>query len=121
MIAVYIARRRARATERRVKQKEDIMATRLTDKEREQALASLAGWTTVAGRNAITKVFHFDDFNDAFGWMTRVALVAEKTNHHPEWSNVYGTVQVTLTTHSAGGVTQLDINLAIAMEMFAGK
>jgi 4a-hydroxytetrahydrobiopterin dehydratase len=83
------------------------------------ALAKLAGWQRVSGRDAITKTFVFADFNAAFGFMTRVALVAEKTDHHPEWSNVYKTVVVTLTTHDAGGVTDRDIELAEAMERFA--
>jgi 4a-hydroxytetrahydrobiopterin dehydratase len=85
------------------------------------ALAKLAGWQRVSGRDAITKTFVFADFNAAFGFMTRVALVAEKMDHHPEWSNVYKTVVVTLTTHDAGGVTGHDIALAEAMERFASK
>ena len=75
-----------------------------------------AGWTRTAGRDAITKSFKFKDFNAAFGWMTRAALIAEKMDHHPEWFNVYNKVEVTLTTHSAGGVTEKDINLAKAMD-----
>ena len=86
---------------------------------RAQSLAKLAGWQDVAGRNAITKTFVFADFNAAFGFMTRAALVAEKMDHHPEWSNVYKTVVVTLSTHDAGGVTELDIKLAEAMEKIA--
>jgi 4a-hydroxytetrahydrobiopterin dehydratase len=83
------------------------------------ALAELAGWQRVSGRDAIAKTFVFADFNAAFGFMARVALVAEKMDHHPEWSNVYKTVVVTLTTHDAGGVTDRDIKLAEAMERFA--
>src|SRR5580704_1460155 len=83
------------------------------------ALGKLAGWQRVSGRDAITKTFVLADFNAAFGFMTRVALVAEKMDHHPEWSNVYKTVVVTLTTHDAGGVTDRDIKLAEAMERFA--
>jgi 4a-hydroxytetrahydrobiopterin dehydratase len=83
------------------------------------ALGKLAGWQRASGRDAITKTFVFADFNAAFGFMTRVALVAEKMDHHPEWSNVYKTVVVTLTTHDAGGVTDRDIKLAEAMERFA--
>jgi 4a-hydroxytetrahydrobiopterin dehydratase len=83
------------------------------------ALAELGGWQRVTGRDAITKTFVFADFNAAFGFMTRVALVAEKMDHHPEWSNVYKTVVVTLTTHDAGGVTERDIALAAVMERFA--
>ena len=83
------------------------------------ALGKLAGWQRVSGRDAITRTFVFADFNAAFGFMTRIALVAEKMDHHPEWSNVYKTVVVTLTTHDAGGVTDRDIKLAEAMERFA--
>jgi 4a-hydroxytetrahydrobiopterin dehydratase len=83
------------------------------------ALAELSGWQQVSERDAITKTFVFADFNAAFGFMTRVALVAEKMDHHPEWSNVYKTVVVTLTTHDSGGVTDRDIKLAAAMERFA--
>ncbi len=85
------------------------------------ALGNLAGWQRVSGRDAITKTFVFTDFNAAFGFMTRVALVAEKMDHHPEWSNVYKTVVVTLATHDAGGVTGRDIALAETMERFASK
>ncbi len=70
------------------------------------------GWTLDTGRDAITKVYTFDDFVAAFGWMTRAAIIAEKMNHHPDWSNVYRTVTVTLTTHDAGGLSGLDIALA---------
>jgi 4a-hydroxytetrahydrobiopterin dehydratase len=82
-------------------------------------LAELEGWEEVRGRDAITKTFQFKSFNQAWGWMNRVALVAEKMDHHPEWTNVYGRVEVTLSTHDAGGVTQLDIDLARKMEAFA--
>jgi 4a-hydroxytetrahydrobiopterin dehydratase len=77
------------------------------------------GWNRVAGRDAIAKSFKFKDFNAAFGFMTQVALIAEKMDHHPEWSNVYNRVEVTLTTHSAGGVTVKDISLATAMDKLA--
>ena len=80
----------------------------------------IAGWSEVAGRDAITKKFVFKDFNEAFGFMTRAALVAEKMDHHPEWFNVYKTVEVTLSTHDAGGVTELDVKLAEAMNELAG-
>ena len=73
------------------------------------------GWAFVEGRDAITKSFKFKDFNAAFGFMTRAALIAEKMDHHPEWSNVYNKVNVTLTTHSSAGVTAKDIALATAM------
>lgn len=80
------------------------------------AVDQLTGWTERAGRDAIAKTFTFADFNEAFGFMTRVAMMAEKMDHHPEWSNVYNRVEVTLTTHDAGGVTQKDIDLARFMD-----
>ena len=86
--------------------------------ERRKALATLPDWSAV-GRDAITKTFQFKSFSQAWGWMNRVALFAEKTDHHPEWSNVYGRVEVTLSTHWAGGVTDLDIALA-QMDDYAG-
>jgi 4a-hydroxytetrahydrobiopterin dehydratase len=73
------------------------------------------------GRDAIARKFTFADFSQAFGFMTRVALVAEKMDHHPEWNNVYRTVEVTLATHDAGGVTEKDIALAKAMDSLAGQ
>lgn len=96
------------------------MAQKLTSEARNAALAKLTGWTEVAGRDAIAKKFVFKDFSQAFGFMTRAALVAEKMDHHPEWSNVYKTVDVTLSTHDAGGVTELDVKLAEAMDRIAG-
>ena len=95
------------------------MAERLTVEARRQALAGLTGWTEAAGREAIGKTFTFRDFSEAFGFMARVALVAEKMDHHPEWRNVYKTVEVVLATHDAGGVTALDIELAKAMNAIA--
>lgn len=89
-----------------------IARAKLTDTEIASALASLAGWLLVTGRPAIAKSFKFADFSAAFGFMTRVALAAEKLDHHPEWSNVYNRVDVTLSTHDAGGITALDIELA---------
>ena len=77
-----------------------------------QALTLLDGWTEVQGRDAIHKTFKFPDFNAAFAFMTRVALKAEQLDHHPEWSNVYNKVEITLSTHDAGGVTELDAALA---------
>ena len=95
--------------------------TRLEGAARNAALAALPEWREVDGRDAIARKFVFKDFNQAFGFMTRVALVAEKMDHHPEWFNVYKTVEVTLSTHDAGGVTDKDIALAKAMESFAAK
>ncbi|MBV9968631.1 MAG: 4a-hydroxytetrahydrobiopterin dehydratase [Xanthobacteraceae bacterium] len=92
---------------------------KLTPEGLTAALAKLSGWQRANGRDAITKTFVFADFNAAFGFMTRIALIAEKMDHHPEWSNVYKTVVVTLTTHDAGGVTDRDIKLAGTMERFA--
>jgi 4a-hydroxytetrahydrobiopterin dehydratase len=77
------------------------------------------GWQRAPERDAITRKFEFKDFNAAFAFMTRVALLAEKMDHHPEWSNVYNKVEVTLTTHDAGGVTDKDIAMAEAMEAWA--
>jgi 4a-hydroxytetrahydrobiopterin dehydratase len=95
------------------------MVSKLNQEARSIALARLAGWQEVSGRDAIAKTFVFADFNAAFGFMARTALVAEKMDHHPEWSNVYKTVVVTLSTHDAGGVTARDIALAEAMERIA--
>ena len=88
------------------------MAEKLQGPDREKALADLTGWAEVDGRDAISKTFVFSNFNEAFGWMSRVAMQAEKLDHHPEWCNVYKTVEVTLATHAAGGVTDLDVKLA---------
>ena len=79
------------------------------------ALASLPGWSAVEGRDAIQRTFRFADFNAAFGFMTRVALKADKLDHHPEWSNVYNRVDVLLATHDADGVTELDVAMATFM------
>ena len=95
-------------------------AAKLDARAQDAALAKLAGWSKVNGRDAIAKTFVFEDFNAAFGFMTRAALVAEKLDHHPEWFNVYKTVDVTLSTHDAGGVTELDVRLAEAMNRIAG-
>ena len=84
------------------------------------ALLRLSGWAAAPGRDAIVKTFVFADFNAAFGWMTRVALAAEKLDHHPEWFNVYNRVEVTLTTHDADGVTELDVRLATLMDEVTG-
>jgi 4a-hydroxytetrahydrobiopterin dehydratase len=95
------------------------MAEKLSGEARKSALARLKDWREAAGRDAITKKFVFKDFNEAFGLMARAALVAEKLDHHPEWSNVYKTVDVTLSTHDAGGLTELDVKLAEAMDRLA--
>ena len=84
-----------------------------------QALSQLDGWTAVEGREAIAKTFKVADFNAAFAFMTAVALLAEKLDHHPEWFNVYDRVDVTLATHDADGVTDLDVKLATSMEAAA--
>jgi 4a-hydroxytetrahydrobiopterin dehydratase len=96
------------------------MAQKLSGDARKAALGRLKGWSEVNGRDAISKKFVFADFNAAFGFMTRAALIAEKMDHHPEWFNVYKTVEVTLSTHDAGGVTDRDIALAEAMDKLAG-
>ncbi len=95
------------------------MVARLDVQTRKAALDRLTGWSEAKDRDAIAKTFEFEDFNAAFGFMTRVALVAERLDHHPEWFNVYRTVAVTLSTHDAGGVTELDIELAEAMDRIA--
>jgi 4a-hydroxytetrahydrobiopterin dehydratase len=95
------------------------MVERLTGNARKAALAKLDGWSEVQGRDAITRTFTFKDFSEAFGFMTRAALVAEKLDHHPEWFNVYDKVEVTLATHDAGGVTERDVALAEAMNRLA--
>lgn len=92
------------------------MPPRLTANERLAALANLAGWQACDGRDAIAKRFIFTDFTAAFGWMVRVAHVCEQLDHHPEWSNIYRTVDVTLSTHDAGGLTALDVELASTMD-----
>jgi len=96
------------------------MAERLSGDRRREALARLKNWREVEGRDAIAKTFVFGDFSAAFGFMTRVALAAEKLDHHPEWSNVYKMVEVTLSTHDAGGLTTRDIALAEVMDRIAG-
>lgn len=97
------------------------MPERLTETERAEALPALqaAGWSMVAGRDAITRTFSFPDFVAAWGFMARVALWAEKWNHHPEWTNVYRTVEITLSTHDAGGLTALDVELARKIDSLA--
>src|SRR6187431_2339571 len=96
------------------------MASKLTGPARTEALGKLKGWAEAPGRDAIAKKFVFQDFNQAFGFMARAALVAEKMDHHPEWFNVYKTVDVTLSTHDAGGLTELDVKLAETMNALSG-
>ncbi len=87
----------------------------------ETVLAQLSGWSAADGREAIVKTFRFTDFSQAFGFMTRVALAAEKLDHHPEWFNVYGRVEALLATHDVGGVTELDLKLAKVMDEIASS
>ncbi|XP_033117314.1 pterin-4-alpha-carbinolamine dehydratase-like [Anneissia japonica] len=96
---------------------------KLSGEERSQKLAELisAGWKEVEGRDAIQKVFMFKNFNQAFGFMSRTALQAEKMDHHPEWFNVYNKVDVTLSTHDVGGLSDNDVNLAKFMETAAAS
>ena len=98
------------------------MSDRLTGQDRNAALAPLlaAGWQMVEGRDAIAKTYVFRNFIEAFGFMTRAAMWAEKWNHHPEWSNVYKTVEVTLTTHDADGLSALDAKLGAKLNVLAG-
>jgi 4a-hydroxytetrahydrobiopterin dehydratase len=96
----------------------------MTDKvlvgaSRAKVVGELDGWSEATGRDAIVKTFQFKSFSQAWGWMSRIALLAEKMDHHPEWVNVYGRVDVTLATHTAGGVTDKDIALARKMDAFA--
>jgi 4a-hydroxytetrahydrobiopterin dehydratase len=95
------------------------MVERLSAEARKSVLKGLPGWSELAGREAIARTFTFKDFNEAFGFMARVALVAEKSDHHPEWRNIYKTVEVVLATHDANGVTSRDIGLAEAMNAIA--
>jgi len=88
------------------------MIQKLGDDQRAAALATLPDWTLVPGRDAITRSLRFKDFNAAFAFMARVALKAEKMDHHPEWFNVYNRIDITLSTHDAGGLTERDIALA---------
>ena len=91
------------------------MAKRLTDAERAALTRSLPGWSLVAGREAIERNFQFKDFSEAWGFMNRVALLAENHNHHPDWSNVWNRVRIELSTHDAGGLTDNDVKLATAI------
>jgi 4a-hydroxytetrahydrobiopterin dehydratase len=96
------------------------MAQKLDSAARQGLSTTLPGWRLAEGRDAIQKTFKFKDFSEAFGFMARAALVAEKMDHHPEWANVWNRVDVTLATHSAGGLTDLDVQLAQAMDQIAG-
>ena len=93
---------------------------RLTDAERDAALARLSGWSLRGDGLAIERSFRFADFGEAFGFMARVALAAEKADHHPEWSNVWNRVEITLTTHDADGLSARDVALAEAIDKMAG-
>jgi len=96
------------------------MAQKFSPEARKAALSKLKDWSDVSGRDAITRKFVFKNFREAFAFMTKVAEVAEELDHHPEWFNVYKTVEVTLSTHDAGGLTELDVKLAEAMDRLAG-
>ena len=93
------------------------MVEKLAEDARRAALATIDGWAEVSDRDAIQKSFRFKDFNEAFGFMGRIALMAEKLDHHPEWFNVYNRVDITLSTHDAGGVSERDIALAKFIDM----
>jgi 4a-hydroxytetrahydrobiopterin dehydratase len=95
------------------------MAQRLDEAARKGIAARLPGWRLADGRDAISRTFAFRDFSEAFGFMTRAALLAEAMNHHPEWFNVWNRVEVTLSTHDAGGLTEKDLKLAEAMDRIA--
>lgn len=95
------------------------MVDKLSAEARREALAELAGWRQVEGRDAIEKSFKFKTFNEAWGFMNRVALAAEKLNHHPEWSNVYNRVDILLSTHDCGGLSELDVKLAKRIDAYA--
>jgi 4a-hydroxytetrahydrobiopterin dehydratase len=97
------------------------MSKKLSPNTRNESMKKLKEWKKTRGRDSIEKEFIFSDFQAAFSWMTRIALFAEKMDHHPEWFNVYNKVKVTLTTHDANGVTQLDIDLAKKMDQTARK
>lgn len=95
------------------------MATKLTPETRSNAITRLENWREVDGRDAICRTFEFSDFVEAWGFMSSVALIAERMNHHPEWFNVYNRIEVTLSTHDAGGLTELDVELATHMDLMA--
>ncbi len=97
------------------------MSEKMSTQARVRFFADHPGWAAVKGRDAATKTFKFSDFNAAFGFMTRVAIAADKADHHPEWSNVYNRVDITLTTHDAGGLTERDVALADFIEKAANN
>jgi 4a-hydroxytetrahydrobiopterin dehydratase len=97
------------------------VAKKLSDNEVVEGLARLPGWTRRSDRDAISRTYRFGDFSAAFGFMARSALAAERMNHHPEWCNIWNKVDVTLSTHDAGGLTRLDLELAAAMDALAGE
>ena len=97
------------------------MVEKLSVAERRAAMARLKGWKKTRGRDAMSRSFRFKDFNEAFGFMSRVALMAEKMDHHPEWFNVYNRVDVTLSTHDAGGLSSRDVALARFIDSIAGR
>ena len=95
------------------------MTDKLAGTARRKALATIKGWKKVRGRDALQKSFKFADFNEAWGFMTRVAMAAEKADHHPEWSNVYNKVEIVLSTHDAGGLSLKDVALAKVIDSVA--
>ena len=97
------------------------MADILSEQDLKVALDDLPGWTQVEGRNAIFRALEFKTFNQAFSCMTRIALMAERMDHHPEWFNIYNKIEITLNTHSTGGVTDLDIRLAYFINQAASE
>ncbi len=96
------------------------MSAKLTGAVREAGIAEMNGWTDVQGRDAMSKSFKFHDFGEAFAFMTRVAIHADKADHHPEWSNVYNTVHITLSSHDVGGISERDLKLARFIDSVAG-
>jgi len=96
------------------------MVEKLNSAERDTFFAEFSGWKLVEGRDAVIKTYTFGDFNAAWGFMSRIALAAEKADHHPEWFNVYNRVEITLTTHDAGGLSERDVALARIIDRAAG-
>ena len=96
------------------------MAEKLDENAIHQEMQKIDGWEMVDGKDAITKTFKFKNVSQAWAFMSRVSLLAEKMNHHPEWFNVYNRVEVTLNTHDVGGLSALDFKMAAAMDLYAG-